>query len=234
MRVRLYLEVGSAEHEGGSCLAWVLDLPGCVTYRASLEEAIARAPEIVQQYLGWLRGHGESVPERAEIDPEPAEIFQVSFLGNYEINAIFGPDFGAPSNEELERCLRWMRYSREDLWELICGLSKEALDAEVRSGRPTIREVLQHVAGVEEWYISRLELDPSQVAAPSAGNEDVFEQLQEVRAWAVERLQNLPAEQRKRITVHAGEVWTLKKVLRRFLYHEAYHRRQIEELLHST
>jgi hypothetical protein len=69
------------------------------------------------------------------------------------------------------------------------------------------------------------------VSAPGAGNEDVFERLEVVRTWAVEHLQSLPSEQRKRITVHEGEVWTLKKVRRRFLYHEAYHRRQIQELL---
>jgi uncharacterized damage-inducible protein DinB len=155
----------------------------------------------------------------------------VSFLGDYEINSIFGPDFGAPSDEELQRCLRWMQHSRQDLWKLVRGLSKEALDAEGQSGGPTIREVLQHVAGAEEWYISRLELAPSRVSAPGAGSEDVFERLEAVRAWAVERLQNLPDEQRKRITVHEGEVWTFKKILRRFLYHEAYHRRQIREVL---
>lgn len=81
MRARLYLEVGSAEHEGGSCLAWVLALPGCVIYAASLEEAIAHAPKAVQQYLNWLRGHGESVPD-VEVDPESAEIFYVSVLGD--------------------------------------------------------------------------------------------------------------------------------------------------------
>lgn len=234
MRVKLHLEVGSVDHEGGSCLAWVLDLPGCVAYAASPEEAIVRAPEVAQQYLDWLRGHGESVPELIEIDPDPAEIFQVSFLNGYEINSIFSPDFGVPSDEELERCLRWMRHSREDLWKLIRSLSWEALDAEVQSGGLTIRKVLQHVAGAEEWYISRLEPGSSQVSAPSVGSEDVFERLEAVRTWAIERLQTLPSERRKRITVHKGEVWTFKKVLRRFLYHETYHRRQIEELLNST
>jgi uncharacterized damage-inducible protein DinB/predicted RNase H-like HicB family nuclease len=233
MRAKLYLEVGSVEHEGGSCLAWVLDLPGCVAYAASPEEAIAYAPEVARHYLNWLSSHGESVPD-IEVDPKPAEVFQVSFLGDYEISAIFGPDFGAPSDEELQRYLRWMRHSREDLWKLIRGLSKEALDVEVRSGGPILRKVLQHVAGAEEWYISRLEIDPFQASAPGAESEDVFERLETVRAWAVERLQNLPIEQRKHITVHEGEVWTFKKVLRRFLYHEAYHRRQIAELLDSA
>jgi len=230
MRAKLYLEVGSVDHEGGSCLAWVLDLPGCVAYAASVEEAIARAPEAAQGYLNWLRNHGESVPD-IEIDPDPAEILQVSFLNGYEINSIFGPDFGAPSDEELERCLRWMGYSREDLLKLVRSLSRETLDAEVRSGGPTIRKVLEHVARAEEWYVSRLEPDPSQVSAPDVGSEDVFKRLEAVRAWAIERLQTLPSERRKRIIVHEGEAWTFKKVLRRFLYHEAYHRRQIEEFL---
>ena len=230
MRLKLYLESGSTEHEGGRSLIWVLALPGCVSYGEAPEQAISRAPQVAQAYIDWLRSHGEAVPIPIELEHEPSEVFHVSILEDYEINAIFSPDFGAPSAEELARCLRWMDYSRQDLLRLVRDLPAQLLDEKPDPNRWSIREILHHVARAEVWYITRLSSDPSQTARP-AYPQETFALLQTTRAWAIQQLQYLPSDVGKQIFTLAGEVWTLKKVLRRFLYHEAYHRQQIERLI---
>ena len=40
----------------------VPSLPGCVTYGATLEEALAMAKEAVELHLESLRAHGEDIP----------------------------------------------------------------------------------------------------------------------------------------------------------------------------
>lgn len=233
MHAKLYLESGSTDHEGGVCQIWILALPGCVVYGETQEQALSSVPQVARKYLNWLRTHGESVPAQMELEAKPAEIFYVSRLSDYEISATFGPDFGTPAAEEFERCLRWMRYSRRDLLQLVADLLPQILDEKLTSNATSIREVLQHVATAEHWYISRLELEPERLPLPDFPKE-TFELLEATRAWAVERLQNLSSDYSWRITTHRGEAWTLKKVLRRFLYHEAYHRQQIERRLEQA
>ena len=229
MRLKLYLESGSTEHEGGSQLAWILALPGCVSYGETPEQAINRAPQIAQAYIDWLRGHGEIVPAHIQLQRKPTEIFHVRVWHDYEINAIFGPDFGAPSAEELARCLRWMEHSRQDLLRLVKDLPAPIFDKKPDPNRWSIRDILHHVARAEVWYITRLSSDPDQIARP-AYPQETFALLETTRTWAVQQLQHLSSNVSKQIFTHEGEVWTFKKVLRRFLYHETYHRQQIERL----
>jgi predicted RNase H-like HicB family nuclease/uncharacterized damage-inducible protein DinB len=229
LRAKLYLESGSTEHGSSKCLAWILVLPGCVAYGETPEQAFARAPEKVWRYLDWLRIHGENVPAGIELEPKPSEIFHVSRLGDYEINATFVPDFGAPFEDEVERCLRWMRYSREDLLTLVRETA-EMLDVKPDPSKRSVREILQHIGTAEIWYISRLESDPKHLSWPELPKE-TLPLLETTRAWAIQRLRSLPLDFGKQIFTHEGEVWTLKKVLRRFLYHETYHRQQIAHRL---
>ncbi len=115
MALELYLEVGSRDHQAASVLGWLLDYPGCVAYGQTPQEVLEKAPLVARSYLEWLRAHGETQWTPIEIEPQPSEIFQVAFLGDYEINAIFSPDFGAVSASHLQKCLRWLQWAHDDL-----------------------------------------------------------------------------------------------------------------------
>ncbi|MGC8690994.1 MAG: type II toxin-antitoxin system HicB family antitoxin [Caldisericum sp.] len=49
------------EPEGGYT-ATVPSLPGCVTYGATIEEAINMAKEAIELYIESLQAHGEEIP----------------------------------------------------------------------------------------------------------------------------------------------------------------------------
>ncbi len=97
---------------------------------------------------------------------------------------------------------------------------------------PTIRRILRHIAGAEYWYLKRI---PTQAQLPTEEPRDVFAALSAVRAAAEPVVRGLFLTAPAKVvnvpqTTWSGtftEGWTLRKVLRRALWHEAFH---IEEI----
>ncbi len=218
-RYRLNLEVG----EDGSCMAHVAELPGCIAIGGTRDEAVDRAREAVAGYVEWLRRHGERL-EDGEIEVEVAEEAPVGgrFPGTPgDQVARFASDRGAVTDEDIERALRWLEWSRGELEETFAGVPYEELDWPPGS-QWTLRAILQHIASAEAWYLRHLEREaahhlPSTLAA--------------VRAWAQVRLRGVTAEERQALRMHDGEEWTARKVLRRFLEHEREHLGQLREMM---
>jgi antitoxin HicB len=61
MRATSYRVLFREEPEGGYTVT-VPALPGCVTFGATLKEAMANAREAIDLYVESLRAHGEEVP----------------------------------------------------------------------------------------------------------------------------------------------------------------------------
>ena len=59
MRFVVYIEV----EEDGSVMAHVPSLPGCISTGLSEDLALSRLPQAIMDYLQWLKGHGERVPD---------------------------------------------------------------------------------------------------------------------------------------------------------------------------
>jgi hypothetical protein len=84
----------------------------------------------------------------------------------------------------------------------------------------SIREILNHVANSDWWYEQRLQDWP----------QDTFARLAATRAHLIGRLRHLTDAERSRVTIHYGEDWTGRKVIRRALEHEREHLAQIREI----
>jgi len=61
MKVLRYKIVLKKEPEGGYTVT-VPSLPGCITYGATIEEAIEMAREAIELYIESLRAHNEEIP----------------------------------------------------------------------------------------------------------------------------------------------------------------------------
>ena len=68
VKAKLHLET----QEDGTIVAWVPELPGCVTDGHTLEEVKQRAVEAISLYLEDLIACGEPIPEGISIS-EPIE-----------------------------------------------------------------------------------------------------------------------------------------------------------------
>jgi predicted RNase H-like HicB family nuclease/uncharacterized damage-inducible protein DinB len=219
-RYHVNLEVGS----DGSCMARVIELPGCFAIGPNREQTLDRVRSAIASHVDFLKRHGEQIEGGAaeiEVAQEANVEMTIDTASEMASVACFASDGDAPSDEEIERALRWLTYSRRDLLGLFEGLPPGALDRPAAGGEWTLRTILHHVASSEAWYLSRLEEE-------SPGNPSAT--LEAVRNWAIVRLRQLTGLERRRVNVHRGEKWTARKVLRRFLEHEQEHLAQLKEL----
>jgi predicted RNase H-like HicB family nuclease len=223
MAVKLYLEVDSSGH----AMAHALDLVGCFDYGLSKDEAVAKMPETVREYLAWTRRHGEPLTVLEPISVEVMETVRGTCPRNSgDAAALFKPEKQAVTEEMIATTIRRMGYAREDLLELVRGLPDEVMDWKREERMRSIREILTHVARCDWRYVTRLTDEDPPASEPPG---DVFLFLKQYRESAVKRLLGLPEKLRagvyhpKKNTKHPEEPWSARKVIRRYVEHEREH-----------
>jgi predicted RNase H-like HicB family nuclease/uncharacterized damage-inducible protein DinB len=215
--------IGVEDIEPNHWVAWVFDLFGCYSKARTRDEAIANAPRIIAEYFAWLSRHGREVLPPESIEVEVSESWD-SFIceGDYIVNAFFEDDRRPLSDNEIDYVLELLEYTRQDLLRVINPLSSEQLDKPIRDElQGSIRGILEHIAYAERWYFDRLGLAFPREEMP----DDVMDMLEKVRTYTVHKLPELAGD--TRITERISERWSARKLVRRTLWHERTHTRQI-------
>jgi predicted RNase H-like HicB family nuclease len=229
-KIPVCLEVGS-----GGTGAFVPDCPGCWVFGRNPESALMKVRLAVAEWFEWMRKHGELVPSGLrEFEIEVAEVLRVNYnpveAGKPE--PLFWSEVLPVTRKDIARTLRLMSYSRKDLLQLVSDLSDECLNWKPPNGPRTIKNCLRHIAYVEPWYISRLD-----VGLPRSYPRNVFKMLDYTRKIVVEFLENMPRNkmrgiyQPKKDPSPICDLWTARKVLRRLVDHERLHTKYIEKTL---
>lgn len=78
--------------------------------------------------------------------------------------------------------------------------------------------------------MGRLDETPPHILVATIPGSTI-DRLQLTRQAAIMRIKSYPKESRGKILTHQGERWTLRKALRRAVWHERDHLNQIDELL---
>ena len=217
----------------GRSLAWVLGHPGCFAYGADGDEALAKVREAIQDYSDWIAGHaGERWLPKGAIECELAEIWEVYHINRsfevdddgYSVESWFKYDWKPLAAVDVERSLKLLAWSREDLLAVVEDLAAADLDTHLPGQRWSIRGVLGHVAGADWWYLDRLGLAFPRALVP----EDAFERLRTVRAHLRDVLPQLVGS--RQVAGVDGEFWSPRKVLRRAAWHERDHTAHILQL----
>ena len=223
MLFRLAVEDAEPDH----WVAYVLDLPGCFSPATTLEAAVAQAPQAIQDHFSWLAAHQVlPVLDASAVEVEIVEQF-TSFanpnMPDYTVNAFFKDDYRPLRFWDVEAALRLMEWSRRDLLTLLreqqntVALSPEKL--------AQVTDILNHIAGAENWYLDRLDVGLARESMPA----DPWERLAAVRANARKQLIQLIDDQR--IAQKSGEMWSARKIVRRLLWHERDHTQHIAQIL---
>ena len=193
-------------------VAHVPALPGAIARGKTVEEARENIRVAIEEYLALLRDVGEPVPKASEdIHLEFEEVDTTTFLTDYD----------ALRPNEMETLFRWMAVSRQELMDLAKSLPDDAFDWRPDDDALSIGDILCHIAEADLWFTDRLKQWP----------EAPIYRLAATRGVALERLRALSEGERARVTVHQGEEWTPRKVVRRMLEHEREHIAQLRELI---
>jgi hypothetical protein len=134
---------------------------------------------------------------------------------------------------DISRCLQLLNYTRVDLDKIISKIPTEELDWKHRSEPRSVRNVLDHIAQVGIWYLSRIRADPR---LERSRMKDVFEFLDYARSRIHEVLPRLTTELRSRTFrpkkwSDSPWPWTATKVLHRLVGHGRQHTRYLQRIL---
>ena len=230
MKIPLCLEAGNQ-----ATGAFVPDYPGCWVLGQTQESALKKAKIAITDWFSWVREHGEILTDiHEEIEIEVSEILKVDYnpaeAGKPE--PLFWSEIAPIGEKDIERTIHLMDYARKDLLTLVKNVPEEILEWEPPGKPRTINNCLEHIAHVEYWYITRLNIE-----LPEDFPTSVFELLDYNRTMVVNCLQNFP--RRKMRGVFQPEkygnptcnLWTARKVLRRLVDHERLHTKYIQTIL---
>ena len=235
MPYNVYLEMNPA----GTTLAHIPELPGLCLRGDSQEAALAALPQAIDSYFQWLQQHGEPLPRPDTITWQVVEtIHDFGPFQRGDKAALFAADKAPLSREALETHLRYAGYGRADLLALTRHLPEQLLEWQPNDQTMSIRQILSHVGGSAQWYVSRLV--EAETLPPEWEHDDelgVFDFLALQQRTVSQRLRQLTEEELVQVTFpamwsyHPDEMWTARKALRRLVEHELEHVAQVRQVL---
>lgn len=223
-------------NEGVRSIAWALEHPGCYAYGKDADSALAAFPAALRAYSNWINQRELSWLHIQNIDVSVSGVWN-----NYSINEKFDRvesgenataveswfqyDWKPLNDEEIERAIKLLTWSRADLLKTIEGLSPERLDQTRAGERWSINGILRHAGGAEWWYMDRLGRAFPQAELPKTP----MERIEKTRAALLALLPQLKGV--KQVAGVDGEFWSPRKILRRALWHERDHTEHIRKLI---
>lgn len=214
------------EHNGGDSLLFAERFTGAFTRGASRDEALGKMPAEIRSYLRWRGGLAPDSLE-PEIVQEKRSGLTVS---DADSDVLFDSEREALSLPEYEELKALALKSARDfmtLYQAIPDPNKSCLPArETFYGHVprTALEMYEHTKSVNEYYFGEIDVP--------ADNEGT---LSECRKRGFAALESRP-DFLKNIVIPGSydEEWSLRKVLRRFIWHDRIHAKAMYRMAVKT
>ena len=214
------------EHNGDDTLMYAVDYPGAYARGASFEEAAAKLPREIAAYLRWA-GIDAPVPEGVEvIEDAPCELN----MRDADSDVIFAAEREPMTRAEYEALKELAMKSAADfraLYEYVpdkdatCLAPRSTFYGDVPV---TARAMYAHTRQVNSYDFGEIGVD-----ADNDGDIDAC------RARGFAALEAMPEIlTRPACEGSYGEWWSLRKVLRRFIWHDRIHARAMYRMAKRT
>ena len=205
------------EHNGNDTLLYASDYIGAYTRGESLEIAKPKMPGEILSYLKWL---GEDVTDSIEIIITQEKDSDLA-IKDADSDVLFESEKAPLTTDEYEKLKALALKSAKDflaLYESIPDKSATAI-AERKTFYGNVPrsadEMYEHTKSVNEYYFAEIDVD-----ADNSGN------IYECRKRGFEILETKPDYLNNSLIEGSyGEDWSLRKVLRRFIWHDRIHAR---------
>ena len=205
------------EHNGNDTLLYAIDYIGAYTRGESLEIAKAKMPSEILSYLKWL---GEDVTDSIEIIITQEKDSDLA-IKDADSDVLFESEKAPLTTDEYEKLKALALKSAKDFLALYESIPDKS--ATVMAERKTFYgnvprsadEMYTHTKNINEYYFAEIEVD-----ADNNGN------IYECRKRGFEILETKPDYLNNSVIEGSyGEDWSLRKVLRRFIWHDRIHAR---------
>ena len=205
------------EHNGGDTLLYALNFPGAFARGESLSAAMAKMTAEIKSYLAWK---GDPVPDLIEIVIAEEKESELD-IRDADSDAIFDSEKAPLTREEYEVLKALALRSAKDflaLYESIpdkdAGLSplRKTFYGQVPH---TAREMCAHTKSVNAYYFGEIGIEADNEGDILTCRRRGFEALE-----AHPDFLHMPAAEGS-----YGEYWSVRKMLRRFIWHDRIHAR---------
>ena len=205
------------EHNRGDTLLYAVDLPGAYARGESLSAAIAKMPAEIKSYLAWK---GDPVPDLIEIVIAEEKKSELD-IRDADSDAIFDSEKAPLTREEYEVLKALALRSAKDFQALYESIpDKDAGLSPIRKtfyGQVphTAREMYAHTKSVNAYYFGEIGIEADNEGDILTCRRRGFEALE-----AHPDFLHMPAAEGS-----YGEYWSVRKMLRRFIWHDRIHGR---------
>ena len=214
------------EHNGNDTLLYSVDYVGAYTRGNTLETAIAKMQTEIESYSLWS---GQTCERKTEIQiiQEKSSHLQIA---DADSDVLFDTEKTPLSHEEYEQLKTLVLKSASDFHALYSSVpDKHKSCLPVRrtfygNVPRTAREMYEHTKNVNAYYFAEIQVDADNAGTIYDCRKRGFEQLETSTGF----LKN---------TVHVGsydELWSLRKVMRRFLWHDRIHAKAMYRMAQKT
>ena len=203
------------EHNGNDTLLYAIDFVGAYTRGESLEIAKAKLPQEIVAYLKWL---GEDTSDHIEVVIVQEKDSDLA-IKDADSDVIFESEKALLTSDEYEKLKALALKSAKDFRALYESIPDKS--ATVIAERKTFygqvprsaNEMYEHTKNVNEYYFAEIDVDADNGSTIYECRKRGFEILEAKPDF----LQNAVIEG------SYGEDWSLRKVLRRFVWHDRIH-----------
>ena len=203
------------EHNGCDSLLYAVDHIGAYTRGECLDAAKTKMPAEIASYLAWS---GMEAAEGAEI-LIIEEKRSCLAIRDADSDVLFESERAPLSIEEYEKMKALALKSAKDFLALYESVPNKTVSASPSRKSfygqvpRTADEMYEHTKSVNEYYFSEIDVD-----ADNSGN------IYECRKRGFELLEAKPDFLRNSVIEGSyGEEWSLRKLIRRFIWHDRIH-----------
>ena len=203
------------EHNGNDTLLYAVDFVGAYTRGESLEIAKAKMPQEIVSYCNWLGMEAEGKAEIVIVGEKRSELT----IRDADSDVLFESEQPPLTTEEYETLKTLALKSAKDFLALYESIpDKDAAAAPERKSfygpvPRTANEMYEHTKNVNTYYFAEIHVDADNDGSIYACRKRGFEALEAKGDF----LENVV------VAGSYGEDWSLRKVLRRFIWHDRIH-----------
>ena len=205
------------EHNGDDTLLYATDYIGAYARGETLDTAIKKMPDEITSYIRWA---SREPIDKAEIEVIEQKSSRLNIC-DADSDVIFNSERKPLTKEEYEALKVLALKSAKDFLTLYESIPDKSATASLARKTfygqvpRTADEMYEHTKNVNEYYFAEIEID-----ADNCGN------IYECRKRGFEILETTPDYLNNSVVEGSyGEDWSLRKVLRRFIWHDRIHAR---------
>ena len=214
------------EHNGDDTLLYAENCVGAFTRGESVEEAFHKMKKEIQSYFTWL---GEKMQEEIESVIVQEKVSELE-IKDADSDVIFLSEEAPLTMEEYVKLRDLALKSAEDFLKLYEAIpDKNASTLQMRKtfyGQVprTAEEMYLHTKNVNSYYFGEIGIDADNEGTILECRKRGFEQLESTEDFLNGRVQE----------GSYGEKWSVRKVLRRFIWHDRIHAKAMWKMVGKT